>query len=99
METKLPSVSVIVATYNRADYLRINLACLAAQDYAGEWQIIVADDGSTDHTADVISEARSANSHLEIQHWTMIAYRRAIFLPRMPPILQRMPFTSAAFII
>ena len=54
----LPSLSVIVATYNRADYLQICLACLGTQDYKGRWQIIIADDGSTDHTADVLADAR-----------------------------------------
>jgi len=79
---KLPSLSAIVATYNRADYLRISLACLAAQDYEGQWQIIVADDGSTDHTTDVISEARSVSKELEILHcWHEHQnYRRAFIL-------------------
>lgn len=79
---KLPSISVIVATYNRADYLRLNLACLTAQDYRGEWQIIVADDGSTDHTPDVITEACSGNRGLEILHcWHEHQnYRRAFIL-------------------
>ena len=79
---KLPSISAVVATYNRADYLRISLACLSAQDYDGKWQIIVADDGSTDHTPDVISEARSAAEGLEILHcWHEHQnYRRAFIL-------------------
>jgi len=81
-DLKLPTISAVVATYNRADYLRISLACLAAQDYAGEWQIIVADDGSTDHTAAVISEARSDYNGLEIQHcwYEHRNYRRAFIL-------------------
>jgi glycosyltransferase involved in cell wall biosynthesis len=80
--SKLPSISVVVATYNRADYLRVSLACLSKQDYQGEWQIIVADDGSTDHTPDVISEARSTGKELEILHcWhEHINYRRAFIL-------------------
>jgi glycosyltransferase involved in cell wall biosynthesis len=79
---KFPSISAVVATYNRADYLRISLACLSAQDYEGQWQIIVADDGSTDHTPDVISEARSNSGGLEIQHcWHEHQnYRRAFIL-------------------
>jgi glycosyltransferase involved in cell wall biosynthesis len=79
---KLPSISAVVATYNRADYLRISLACLSAQDYEGEWQVIVADDGSTDHTAEVISQVRSNIRGLEIQHcWHEHRnYRRAFIL-------------------
>ena len=79
---KLPSISAVVATYNRADYLRISLACLAAQDYQGQWQVIVADDGSTDHTPDVLAKARSASAGLEIQHcWHEHRnYRRAFIL-------------------
>jgi glycosyltransferase involved in cell wall biosynthesis len=79
---KLPSISAVVATYTRADYLRISLACLAAQDYEGQWQIIVADDGSTDHTPEVISAARSAGKGPEIQHcwYEHQNYRRAVIL-------------------
>ncbi len=61
-------ISVIVTTYNRAEYLRLCLACLLNQDYAGSWQIVVADDGSTDHTQEVIERARNAASELEIIH-------------------------------
>jgi glycosyltransferase involved in cell wall biosynthesis len=79
---KLPSISAVVATYNRADYLRISLACLSAQDYDGKWQIIVADDGSTDHTADMIAAARSVSRGLEIRHCRHEHqnYRRAFIL-------------------
>ena len=80
--TNRPSISAVVATYNRAEYLRINLACLAAQNYKGELQIIVADDGSTDHTPDVIAEARSSFRDMEILHcWHEHQnYRRAFIL-------------------
>jgi glycosyltransferase involved in cell wall biosynthesis len=81
-DLKYPSISVVVPTYNRADYLRITLACLSAQDYEGQWQIVIADDGSTDRTPDVISEARSNSGGLEIQHsWHAHQnYRRAYIL-------------------
>lgn len=81
-EQNLPSLSVVVATYNRADYLRISLACLLAQDYKGEREIIVADDGSSDHTKEVIADARSRAGNLEIQHcWREDkGYRRAYIL-------------------
>jgi len=75
----LPSISVVVATYDRADYLRICLECLISQDYEGHYDIIVADDGSTDHTPEVISEARRKAGALQIQHsWhEHDVYRRA----------------------
>jgi glycosyltransferase involved in cell wall biosynthesis len=78
----LPSISAVVATYNRADYLRICLACLSAQNYKGELQIIVADDGSTDHTPEVIAEARCTPGAPEIKHcWhAHQMYRRAFIL-------------------
>jgi glycosyltransferase involved in cell wall biosynthesis len=49
-----PLVTVVVPTSNRASYLEVTLASLAAQDYDGEWQTIVVDDGSTDATPAVI---------------------------------------------
>ncbi|HUT35511.1 MAG TPA: glycosyltransferase [Planctomycetota bacterium] len=72
-------VSVVVATYNRADYLRLCLACLRDQDYAGPWEIVVSDDGSTDHTAAVIAEARARRPDIPIAHrWhEHQSYRRA----------------------
>jgi glycosyltransferase involved in cell wall biosynthesis len=49
-----PLVTVVVPTSNRASYLEVTLASLAAQDFAGEWETIVVDDGSTDATPEVI---------------------------------------------
>ena len=49
-----PLVTVVVPTSNRASYLEVTLGSLAAQDYDGEWETIVVDDGSTDSTPQVI---------------------------------------------
>ncbi len=46
--------SVIVPTYNRQDLLRQCLTALLAQDYP-DYEIIVVDDGSTDHTREMIA--------------------------------------------
>jgi len=72
-------VSTIVATYNRADYLRLSLACLLAQDYGSAMQIVVADDGSTDGTADLVARAREASGNVPILHYRHehARYRRA----------------------
>ncbi len=47
--------SVIIATYNRGKYLRECLNSLVAQTHKN-FETIIVDDGSTDNTADVITE-------------------------------------------
>jgi glycosyltransferase involved in cell wall biosynthesis len=56
----LPLVSVHIITYNQIDFIRETLDSALSQDYHN-LEIIVADDGSTDGTADVILEY--ANTH------------------------------------
>lgn len=43
-----PKVSVIVAAYQERDLLPLVLRQLAAQDYAGPWEVLVCDDGGGD---------------------------------------------------
>jgi len=44
-------VSVIIPTYNRADLLSLTLSSLCEQKFnADEYEVIISDDGSTDHT-------------------------------------------------
>ena len=58
MERK-PDLSVVVATYNRADTLRETLAHLMAQSLdAQRFEVIVVDDGSTDDTRSVVEAAQ-----------------------------------------
>src|SRR4051794_41812743 len=52
-----PLVSVVVPTSNRADYLEVTLASLAAQDLDGDYEEIAIDDGSHDRTPAVIEAA------------------------------------------
>lgn len=57
MDRSTPDVSVIIPTRNRADSLRITLECLASADRQGiRTEIIVVDNGSNDHTKDVVAE-------------------------------------------
>ncbi|MDD5617977.1 MAG: glycosyltransferase [Candidatus Omnitrophica bacterium] len=44
--------SVIIATYNRSDYLKRSIASIFEQDYQ-EFEIIISDDASSDSTKDV----------------------------------------------
>ena len=48
-----PRVSILIPTYNRADYLSTALDSALHQTFS-ELEIIVVDDGSTDNTAEVI---------------------------------------------
>lgn len=48
------SISVIIATYNRAAWLEACLAALANQRYSAGDEVIVVDNGSTDSTAEVL---------------------------------------------
>ncbi|MFI9644603.1 glycosyltransferase family 2 protein [Micromonospora sp. NPDC051925] len=52
-----PRISVVIPTYNRADLLRGTLEALTAQRMpAGTVEVIVADDGSSDGTRDVVQD-------------------------------------------
>jgi glycosyltransferase involved in cell wall biosynthesis len=52
-------LSIVMATYRRAETLRRTLAHLAHQDLEpGSFEVIVVDDGSPDHTGQVVAEAR-----------------------------------------
>ncbi|HVW21565.1 MAG TPA: glycosyltransferase [Opitutaceae bacterium] len=51
-------VTVAICTYNRADLLRQTLAGIARQDFPpSEFEVLVIDNNSTDHTAQAVAEA------------------------------------------
>jgi glycosyltransferase involved in cell wall biosynthesis len=64
----LPSISVIVTTYNWPQALARVLNGLCAQDYQ-QVEVIVADDGSKDDTADVVNSFRDKFSFPLIHCW------------------------------
>jgi len=64
----LPKLSVVVATYARAETLRETLRHLAEQELArDEYEVIVVDDGSSDHTGLVVEEA-IAEGRLQLRY-------------------------------
>ncbi len=48
-------VSIILPTYNRADFIRASLDSVFAQTYQN-WELVIIDDGSTDDTVSVLKE-------------------------------------------
>ena len=53
--SETPSVSYVIATYNRPDWLRLSMDSVLAQDYP-DLELLVMDDGSTGETAEVLAE-------------------------------------------
>lgn len=45
-----PGVSILIAAYNEQDSIAGTVESIARQNYPGELEVIVVDDGSTDHT-------------------------------------------------
>jgi glycosyltransferase involved in cell wall biosynthesis len=55
MGQKMPSIGVVIPTYNRADFLPETLRSILAQSHAPD-EILVVDDGSTDDTQAALRE-------------------------------------------
>ena len=51
---KLPKVSVLINSYNYGRFLNVAVESVLAQDYKGEIECIVVDDGSTDGTPKIM---------------------------------------------
>lgn len=64
-------LSVIIPAYNAADTLGEQLDMLNAQDYDGDWEIVVANNGSTDQTAEVVQNYQHSMPNLRLVHVPM----------------------------
>src|SRR4029453_5053881 len=73
------SISVVIATHNRASLLRATLDRLRTQAFAPGDEVIVVDNASTDATAEVITEAA--------ERFTVPLYRRHDLSPGKAPAL------------
>jgi len=58
MSSKKPTISIIVSTYNQPDALNLILFAFNEQDIDG-FEVIVADDGSTEETKEVVELLKS----------------------------------------
>lgn len=60
---ELPKISIILPAHNQAHFLEKNLPLLLEQDYPA-FEVIVADEASTDETADVLKRLEKNYTHL-----------------------------------
>ena len=73
-DERTPSASVVIPARNAARFLPEQLASLTRQTYEGSWEVVVADNGSTDGTVEI---ARAWSDHLPKLRITEAAARGA----------------------
>ncbi|MBD2254341.1 glycosyltransferase [Nostoc parmelioides] len=59
-----PQISAIICTHNRDTYLGAAIDSLLVQDFAGEFEVVVIDNGSSDRTREVV-EQRAGDPRLK----------------------------------
>ncbi|MBK9000206.1 MAG: glycosyltransferase [Myxococcales bacterium] len=64
----MPRASVIVATYNQPEYLRLVLASLSVQT-ARDFEVIVSDDGSRPDTGELVASLQKTSPFPLKYHW------------------------------
>lgn len=63
-----PKVSIVVATYNRADILEKSLKSMLEQEYPNDYEVIVVNDGSTDRTEEILRDMSREYRNLRVYH-------------------------------
>ena len=71
-----PFFSVIITTYNRAVLLQRALSSLNAQTEK-DWEAIIVDDGSSDHTEELIKDVISENKKFKYVYQKNAGYSRS----------------------
>lgn len=67
MLTKTPEISVIIPAYNAGTYLAHCLNSVIEQEFTS-WELIVADDGSTDDTGKICDEYAAKDDRIKVLH-------------------------------
>lgn len=65
--TNLPKISIVIPSYNKADYIRFTLQSIVDQKYPN-LEVIIQDGGSTDETIKIIKEF--INKYPEVFLWS-----------------------------
>ena len=67
MSTGNPEITVIIPAYNAGLYLSDCLDSVIGQTYS-DWELIIADDGSSDNTGDIADSYASKDSRIRVLH-------------------------------
>jgi len=62
----LPFVSIVVPMRNEEAFIGSTLSALSAQKYAGEWEVIIVNDRSTDKSAEIVRNFCAGNENFSI---------------------------------
>ncbi|MCE9608654.1 MAG: polysaccharide deacetylase family protein [Chthoniobacter sp.] len=65
-ESFCPPVSVVIAAFNEGKVIAQTLRSVAETDYAGEFEILVVDDGSKDNTAEEVDRVAAADRRVRL---------------------------------
>jgi glycosyltransferase involved in cell wall biosynthesis len=72
-QTSAPIISIIMPTYNRADFLEDTIRSIQNQTYPA-WELIIVDDGSSDNTQEILNQIIDKRiqyykgSHIGMEH-------------------------------
>ncbi len=77
MTSDTPRVSIVMSVYNEAHRVPRAIAALQAQTFA-DWELILVNDGSADHTAQVLDAAAATDSRLRVVHQDNQGLTRAL---------------------
>ena len=82
MPERVPSVTVVIPTYNQADFLHEALTSVRSQDFTN-WRAIVVNNHSTDHTKHVVTNFNDQRIELiDFQNDGVIAASRNVGIAR-----------------
>lgn len=59
-------VSVLIAAYNESKVIAATIRSVLTSDYAGELELIVVNDGSTDDTAEIVADLAAADPRIHL---------------------------------
>jgi glycosyltransferase involved in cell wall biosynthesis len=68
--SKTPDISIIIPTYNRANYIHSAIQSVLSQDSGNSYscEVIVVDDGSTDCTEEVVARFGNRVTYIKTEH-------------------------------